>query len=122
VCLALGASFARLQDEVRRAKRDDLKLLSISFDPQRDTADALRAYAETQGADASIWSMARVGDAAELRRLLDAFGVVVIPDEFGGFTHNAAIHLVDRSGRLSMIVDFEHVALAMKRLGLWTRG
>jgi len=35
--------------------------------------------------------------------------VVVIPDRRGGFEHNAALHLVDREGRLARIADPEDV-------------
>jgi protein SCO1 len=37
--------------------------------------------------------------------LLKAFGVTVIPDGAGGFVHNAALHVVDRQGRLIAIFD-----------------
>ena len=97
LCIALGTSFARMQDALRRAGRNDVRLLSISFDPEHDTPEALRAYGEAYGADMRLWSLARVRPmSAELKRLLAVFGIVVIQDESGGFTHNAAIHLVDR--------------------------
>jgi protein SCO1/2 len=103
VCVALGTNFARLQDALRRGGRNDVRLLSISFDPEHDTPEALRAYGEAYGADMRLWSLARVHDGAELKRLLTIFGIVVIQDELGGFTHNTAIHLVDRNGRLARI-------------------
>jgi protein SCO1 len=79
----------------------------------------LRAYGEAYGADMRLWSLARVSDGAELKRLLTAFGIVVIPDEFGGFTHNAAIHLVDRNGRLARIYDQDDVEAALEGVGAW---
>lgn len=117
LCVALGTTFARLQDALRRAGRDDVRLLSISFDPEHDRPEALRAYGEAYGADRRLWSLARVPDAAELRRLLTVFGVVVIPDEFGGFTHNAAIHFLDRAGRLTRIFDQDDIAGVLERIG-----
>lgn len=119
LCVALGTSFARLQDAVRRSGRDDVRMLSISFDPDYDTPEALRAYGEAYGADMRLWSLARVTDRAELERLLRAFGIVVIPDEFGGFTHNAAIHLVDRDSRLARIYDQDDVEAALQGVGTW---
>lgn len=48
-----------------------------------------------------------------LKRLLDAFGIVVIPDGLGGFEHNAALHLLGRDGRLVLIGDIDqHLAFA----------
>ena len=39
--------------------------------------------------------------------LPNGLSVVVIPDRFGGFEHNAAIHLVGRDGRLVEISDLD---------------
>ncbi len=118
-CVALGTSFARLQAAVRRTGRHDIRLLSISFDPEYDTTEALRAYGEAYGADMRLWSLARVTDRAELKRLLTIFGIIVIPDEFGGFTHNAAIHLVDRKGRLARIYDQDDVEAVLEGVEAW---
>jgi protein SCO1/2 len=119
LCIALGTSFARMQDALRRARPNDVRLLSISFDPEHDTPEALRAYGEAYGADARLWSLARVRDDVELKRLLAVFGIVVIQDESGGFTHNAAIHLVDRSGRLARIYDQDDIEAALEGIGAW---
>ena len=48
---------------------------------------------------------ARPEDERALRALLKAFGITVVPDGFGGFVHNAALHVVDRRGRLVAIFD-----------------
>jgi protein SCO1/2 len=119
LCIALGTNFARLQDALRRTERNDVRLLSISFDPEYDTLEALRVYGEAYGADMRLWSLARVTDRAELERLLTVFGIVVIPDESGGFTHNAAIHLVDRNGRLARIYDHDDIKAALEGIGTW---
>jgi protein SCO1 len=119
LCVSLGTNFARLQDALRRSERNDVRLLSISFDPEHDAPEALRAYGETYGADMRLWSLARVTDSAELKRLLAVFGIVVIEDEAGGFTHNAAIHLVDRAGRLARIYDQDDIEAALEGIGTW---
>jgi protein SCO1/2 len=106
LCTVMGAGFERLQEELGRAD-DDLRLLSVSFDPERDTPEALAEYAQRYRADGARWRIARVADRAELERLLGAFGVVVLADRRGEFQHNAAIHLVDRDGRLARILDLD---------------
>jgi protein SCO1/2 len=40
-----------------------------------------------------------------LQRWLDAFGVVVIADELGGYAHNAALHVVGPQRTLLAIHD-----------------
>ena len=69
--------------------------------------DAQFINGETYDADGDIWRIARVTDRAQLQSLLDAFGIIVIPDEFGGFEHNTALHLVGRDGRLMLISDID---------------
>lgn len=51
--------------------------------------------------------MVRVPDQSQLKRLLDQFGVVVIPNDVGGYEHNVAIYLVGRDGKLARIFDFD---------------
>lgn len=109
VCRSMGASFKRMLERLQAevAAADDLALLSVSFDPDNDDVAALQDWARQQGADGEQWRVARAGDTAATAKLLAAFGVVVIADEWGGYEHNAAIHLLDRSGRLVRIVDIE---------------
>lgn len=114
VCRALGSEFQQLQTEIRaRGLQDRVRLLSISFDPEHDTSSELAAYARHQRADGAVWQFAVLANAADLPRLLGNFGIVVIPDGLGGFEHNAAIHVVDRRGRLVRIMDITNPAAAL---------
>jgi protein SCO1/2 len=107
LCLALGDDFARIAQALPPDRLGrDVSLVSISFDPAHDGVEQLADYAARFGADGEGWRMARIADAAELPRLLDDFGVVVIPDPDFGFQHNAAQHLVDPAGRLARIFDY----------------
>lgn len=108
ICRTLGMSFKQIRDRVApQALGRDFALLTISFDTQSDDPARLKAYANAYGADGKDWRVARVPDAAQLKRLLDAFGIVVIPDGLGGFEHNAALHLLGRDGRLALIGDID---------------
>ena len=105
ICRSAGADLARLRDRLKsEGYAGQVRVLSISFDPQTDQVDHLRAYGELHEADHTIWSVARPRQE-DLEALLKAFGVIVIPDGFGGYQHNAAIHIVSSSGRLSAILD-----------------
>lgn len=105
ICLALGNEFQQLQRRILAAGlQDRIHLLSISFDPAHDTPAVLARYSERLGADPAVWRFASP-DAAALAPLLNAFGIVVIDDGYGGFVHNAAIHLVQADGRLARIFD-----------------
>jgi protein SCO1 len=106
LCTARGGDFARMQSLVRRGIGGrDVALLSISFDLAHDRRAELAAYGERFGAVAPRWRIAIPADEAGLRALLGAFGVVVIPDGDGGFTHDGAIYVVDGRGRIVRALD-----------------
>jgi protein SCO1/2 len=108
LCRSMGMIFSQIRDRIpKESLGRDFALISISFDPEHDDPANLKKYGETYGADGKIWRIARVPDKAQLQSLLDAFGIIVIPDEFGGFEHNAALHLVGREGRLRLISDID---------------
>jgi len=75
-------------------------LLSISFDPF-DTPPVLKAYAESEKADPSVWSFA-TGSKPEIEKLTHAFSVFVQP-EGGTISHRLATALIDPEGRIFRI-------------------
>lgn len=120
LCQSLGSDYARLSqrlaDEIAGGR---VRLLTVSFDPERDDAVALAAYRRRHAAAASGWTLGRPPDRDELKRWLDAFGVVVLPDGRGGFVHNAAIAVVGVDRRLQALVDvgdIEGVLAHVRRL------
>jgi len=120
VCTALGDSFQRIRDSLpSEILGEEVVLLSISFDAEHDNIPQLAAFAVWMEADGRNWCFSRVDNPEELKMLLDVFGIIVIPDEFGGFTHNAAIHLVDRQSRLARIFDYDAVEEVLEEL--WKR-
>ena len=114
VCRTSASGQAWLQQQLReRRLQDSVRLLTLSFDPVHDQPAVLRAYARTLRADPALWTFATVADPARLRSLLDAFGIVVLPDGLGGYSHNAALFLVDGDGRLAAAYDVERPDLAL---------
>jgi protein SCO1/2 len=105
ICSTLGGGFQELQHAIAASPADGVRLLSISFDPIHDDAAQLQRYASQWRADPLIWRVVTVPDADQLKRLLDAFQVVVISDGLGGYEHNAALLIVDEHGRLVRIFD-----------------
>ncbi|HET6598628.1 MAG TPA: SCO family protein, partial [Burkholderiaceae bacterium] len=112
-CVALGAEFAQLQDRLAGPiARGEVELLSISFDPDHDTPPELAAYLKRSRDRGHGWRAARPLGPDGLLQLERAFGVTVIADGFGGYTHNAALYLVDPRGRLVEIFDMGDVVRA----------
>ena len=107
-CRALGSTYARLQEQLApELASGAVRLVSITFDPMHDGPRELQDYRGRHGGGALGWDLVRPLASAQSKQLLRAFGVVVIDDGLGGFTHNAAVHLVDRQGRLAAIIDLD---------------
>ncbi len=109
ICRAAGDALAQLRDRmITKGMASDVRILSVSFDPAIDGPAELAAYGDIHGADGTIWTVARPR-VDDLDQLLKTFGVQVIADDYGGFEHNAAIHVVDPLGRLVSIVDIDDI-------------
>jgi protein SCO1 len=110
VCKALGGASAqlaaRLDDEIAVG---DAMVLSISFDAANDTPMRMNEFKHRFERTGTRWVVARPSSDSARRALLAAFGVVAIPDGMGGYDHNAALHVVDKSCRLMRVLDPEDV-------------
>lgn len=107
VCPQLEANMAEVYQKIpRQYLGKDIAFLSITFDPARDTPKVLQEYGTYFGIDGETWRLARVRDQAELQALLKQLGVVVIPDENGNFTHNAAFYLIGKDAHLLKVLNF----------------
>ena len=62
-------------------------------------------YVSSMAAPAATWRIATTANVSTLAALLKTFGVVVIPDGLGGFTHTSAVYVVDAQGRLARVLD-----------------
>jgi protein SCO1/2 len=114
VCLTSASGQSWLQSEIRaRGLADRVRLLTISFDPRNDTPPVLAAQAKRLDADPGLWRFTTVRDVGDLQALLKLFGVVVLPDGLGGYSHNAALFVVGEDGRLRRAYDVERPDVAL---------
>lgn len=117
VCPQLEMNMAEVYKQIpKQYLGKDITFLSISFDPTRDEPAVLDKYKDYFKADGETWRMARISDQSELDSLLQAFGVIVIPDGYGNFTHNSAFYLVDRNGRLAEVMDYTETDEAARKV------
>ncbi|MGB9430547.1 MAG: SCO family protein [Gammaproteobacteria bacterium] len=114
-CSVLGGEFAQLQGQLATPlAQGRLQLLSISFDPAHDTPAQLADYLGRFHNHGTGWLAARPVDADGLSQLKRVFGITVIPDDLGGYVHNAAIEIVNPQGRLVEILDMGNSALVSR--------
>jgi protein SCO1/2 len=115
LCSVLGTVYQQLQQRiVDEGLSQQVGLLSISFDPGNDDPAALRVYEKRMGMKAGVWEIVTLTSPQDRRRLLDAFGIMVLPAPLGEFEHNAALHIIDQGGLLVKIVDLTEPALALE--------
>jgi len=106
-CQALGSIYARLQQQLApEIAAGKVRLLSVSFDPERDDPLALRAYRERHSREAIGWMLGRPVGLPGRQDWLSAFGVVVIPDGRIGYAHNAAVQVIGPNRKLVAILDY----------------
>ncbi|TAL78819.1 MAG: SCO family protein [Burkholderiaceae bacterium] len=114
ICRTTASGQAFLQSKIRSLHlQDKVRLLTLSFDPGNDTPQVMADHARSVGADPALWRTATVRNIADLPALLKLFGIVVIPDGLGGYTHNSALFVIDRQGRLARAYDIDRPDLAL---------
>lgn len=76
--------------------------LSVTVDPDRDSAEVLGRFAARTGVDSSRWQFLRE-DSERLRRVLAAYDEWTRPQPGGEIDHPARLYLVDRRGNIREI-------------------
>jgi protein SCO1/2 len=101
-CPLISQHFTRINEAIAAdpALADQVRLLSISFDPY-DTPDVLNEHAKALGADPARWTFA-TGDSAEIDKLTRAFSVRVEKDG-ATINHGLCTALVSPDGVIRRI-------------------
>ena len=102
-CLRVSNNFGVLQKRFQKELGRDVVLLTITFDPERDTPEALAAYASQWKADPKTWHFL-TGPVADVRKVCALFGVEYFPDE-GLMNHTLRTAVIDRSGTLVASIE-----------------
>jgi protein SCO1/2 len=102
-CLRVSNTFGVLQKRFTPYLGKDLVLLTVTFDPERDTPEVLAAYAAQWNANPAVWRFL-TGPVSDVRRVCAMFGVEFFPDE-GLMNHSVRSAIVDRTGRLAANVE-----------------
>ena len=94
-CPMMSANMAKLQ---QRVAHPDLKLVSFTVDPQRDTPAVLKQYAHTLGANESRWSFL-TGSSDAMTAVAKGMLLPFMPASADAdITHSTKFLLVDESG------------------------
>jgi protein SCO1/2 len=97
VCPLLTDKMARVQDELGADFGSKVVFVSITVDPERDTPEVLKGYAEAFDANLAGWAFL-TGSLAAVREVAQRYGVAVAPAADGQVDHTLLTTLVDRRG------------------------
>lgn len=98
-CFRVANHFASIARRFEDRPGKDLTLLTVTFDPARDTVEVLRDYASQWHVAPGTWRFL-TGEPGDVRRVCDLFGVDFFPDE-GLMNHSLRTAIIDRSGNLA---------------------
>jgi protein SCO1/2 len=97
-CLRMANTFGVLQKRFSHVLGRELQLLTVTFDPERDTPEVLARYASQWQADGRGWRFL-TGSVAEVQRVCSFFAVEAFPEE-GLMNHMVRTVVIGRDGRL----------------------
>ncbi len=89
--------------------RQQVKLLSLSFDPERDTAEVLDLHSDHIGADGDFWSLLTTKNQQQLQPILEQYdqGVQRMYNSKGEATgelnHILRVYLIDKNKQIRNI-------------------
>lgn len=125
-CPLANAVFHKLQAKLQ--ERPDVaqatRLLSISFDPERDTPEVMQEFGQGLGGDGVDWQFLTTRDRETLEPILGDYGQYTIREydedgEYtGDFAHMLRVFLIDRELRVRNIysVAFLHADILINDL------
>jgi len=102
-CLRVSNNFGVLQKRFQKDLGRDLVLLTVTFDPERDTPEVLADYASQWKADPKTWHFL-TGSVADVRKVCAMFGVESFPDE-GLLNHSLRTVVIDRIGAIVASIE-----------------
>jgi len=98
-CPVLKPLMSRVQDQLGQDFGKKVAFVSITVDPERDTPDVLKLYAQVFGADLPGWSFL-TGPPAVIRDVTRRYGVFASDSALGDIDHTFLTSIIDQTGLL----------------------
>ena len=112
-CPTVTAAMRGFQEEIHDARLDKfVEFASVSVDPEHDTPEVLRAYAQTHGVSTENWTFL-TGSQAEIHHfVVDGFKLAIgekkeLPGGAFDIAHSLKLGLVDRRGKIRGFYSLE---------------
>jgi protein SCO1/2 len=118
VCYPTTLFLSKVQDilAVKGEFAKTASILSVTFDPKRDTVERLKAFSGQYHPDYSGWKFLR-GEEEATKELAKAYGAAVVKDNKGNFvTHTNSIVLIDKKGVIRRYYNANDLELTPKQI------
>jgi protein SCO1 len=96
-CPVLTPMMSLVQDRLGPDFGTNVAFVSITIDPERDTPETLKLYAQMYGADVPGWSFL-TGEGAVIQDLTRRYGVFASKTANGDIEHSFLTSVIDRHG------------------------
>jgi len=102
VCPPMTANMVKLQEMVKKEGLKNVEFVSFSVDPEADTPEALRKFADRFGADTKNWSFLTGYSQTEIENfaLKNFKALVKKPKEGDQVMHGTDFYLVGQDGKI----------------------
>jgi protein SCO1/2 len=98
-CPVLTPLMSRVQDDLGQDFGKKIAFASITVDPERDTPEMLKLYAQMHGANLAGWSFL-TGPPAAIREVTRHYGVFASAGATGDIDHTFLTSIIDQRGFL----------------------
>jgi protein SCO1/2 len=98
-CPLLTAKIVQLQSRFGADFGSRVFFVAITVDPERDTPEVLKRYAQAHGANLAGWAFL-TGTTAEIRQVTRQYGIYIKKTPLGDVDHTFLTSLIDQSGTL----------------------
>lgn len=99
ICPLQTQALRRVRAALPEGVRERVHFVSVSVDPERDTPQALAAFAVKQGANHEDWTFV-TGGAQQLSALGDDYSAQALPAGAGPLDHRTEVRLINAEGRV----------------------
>ncbi len=100
ICPAISGKFAYLQHHLDPRH---FQLATLTLDPLEDSPAVLHAYGKQFAADPARWSLL-TGESAQVKTVLDSFGLDPLETDPGRIVHSDTLAIVDANGKIADLI------------------
>ena len=105
ICPLTTSKMVKLQEQLKQKSLfgEKVQFVAVTFDPEKDTPDVLRKYAERMNLDMAGWHVLR-GDEKSTIEIAAKYGIMVQKMGGGQFAHSVtSLNLIDSQQRISKV-------------------